>query len=33
MVKEVSETLRNEKSSSLGEWERSDLEKYKMIDG
>lgn len=33
MVKEVSDSLRNEKSTSLGERERSGLEKYKMIDG
>lgn len=34
MVGEVSEILRkNEKSASLGEWERSGLEKHKMVDG
>jgi len=33
MVEEVSDILRNEKSASLGEWERSGLGKYKMIDG
>lgn len=33
MVEEISEILRNEKSASVGEWERSGLENYKKIGG